>query len=197
VRDRIPPSSARSFRLSKGSIFKIIDPLGHQVSDFVAFSFEDVREKFDQPRTRINNWTNLIGKGSLLYSNRNEPLLEVVEDDVGIHDILFPCCNSYVYEKIMRSTPRKGCFENLRDSLAQFGIKPDDIPNPLNVFMNTFLDVKSGNIGIGTAPSKSGDSFSMRALKELIVASTACADDISDCNAKKCKPIEVEIVESD
>ena len=118
----------------------------------------------------------------------------MVEDSVGVHEIMFPCCNSYVYENIFHVPKRNGCFENLANALSQFSIEPDEIPNPLNIFMNTFVDSISGRDPIRTAPSKPGDSITMLALEDLIVATTACADDLSECNAKKCKPIEVEII---
>jgi uncharacterized protein len=180
--------------LPKNSSVRIVDPEGHQVSDFVAISGTDKREKFDQDRTRVNNWSNKVTKGTKLFSNRNHEILEVVEDSVGVHDMMFPCCNSYVYENIFHVPKRNGCFENLANALSQFSIEPDEIPNPLNIFMNTFVDSISGEISIRTASSKPGDSMTMLALEDLIVATTACADDLSDCNAKKCKPIEVEII---
>jgi uncharacterized protein len=70
----IPPNSGRAFILPKGNSVKIIDPEGSQVSDFVGISYVDRREKFDQSRTRVNNWTIRITKGSVLYSNRNNGL---------------------------------------------------------------------------------------------------------------------------
>jgi uncharacterized protein len=190
----IPPSSGRAFELPKGWTVKIIDPEGNQVSDFVALCSDDSNEKFDQARTRVNNWTNKISKDSLLYSNRNNPILKVVQDDVGVHDIMFPCCNKYVYETIFRIGSRNGCFENLAKAVAEFGLKSDDMPNPLNIFMNTFLDSENGKIGIRKALSSPGDTFTMLALKDLIVGATACADDISECNGGKCKPINVELI---
>src|ERR1700730_7383817 len=186
----ISPSSGLAFPLPKGSSIRILDPEGHQVSDFVAISGTDKKEKFDQDRTRVNNWSNKVVKGTKLYSNRNHEILEVMEDSVGIHDIMFPCCNSYVYEKIFHVPKRNGCFENLANALVKFSIEPDEIPNPLNIFMNTFVDSATGEISIRTAPSKPGDSITMLALQDLIVAATACADDLSECNAKKCKPIK-------
>jgi len=190
----VSPSSGQAFLLPKNSSVRIVDPEGHQVSDFVAISGTDKREKFDQDRTRVNNWSNKVTKGTKLFSNRNREILEVVEDSVGVHDMMFPCCNSYVYENIFHVPKRNGCFENLANALSQFSIEPDEIPNPLNIFMNTFVDSISGEISIRTASSKPGDSMTMLALEDLIVATTACADDLSDCNAKKCKPIEVEII---
>jgi len=193
----IPPSSGRAFILPKGNLVKIIDPEGSQVSDFVAISSLDRREKFDQARTRVNNWTVRITKGSVLYSNRNNGLLEVIEDSVGVHDTMFPCCNSYVYERIFKIPPRNGCFENLTNALNEFNIAPDEVPNPFNIFMNTSFDPNSGELIIHRAPSKPGDSITMRALVDLIIAATACADDRSECNAGKCKPILVEIKDSE
>jgi uncharacterized protein len=191
----IPPSSGRAFKLPKGWCVRITDPEGNQVSDFVAICSEETREKFDQARTRVNNWTNKISNGSLLYSNRNNSILRVVQDDVGVHDILFPCCNKYVYETIFRVGQRNGCFENLANALSEFGLKPDDLPNPLNIFMNTYVDSESGKIGIRKALSFPGDSFTMVALKDLIIGATACADDISECNGGKCKPINIQLIE--
>jgi uncharacterized protein YcgI (DUF1989 family) len=190
----ISPSTGRAFSLSKGDSIRVIDPEGRQVSDFVAVSTVDKKEKFDQARTRVNNWSNKVIKGTKLYSNRNNELLEVVEDSVGIHDIMFPCCNTYVYENIFHVPPRNGCFENLANALSQFSINPDELPNPLNIFMNTFVDSNTGEISIRTSTSKPGDSMTMLALRDLVVAASACADDLSECNAKKCKPIRVEII---
>jgi uncharacterized protein len=191
----IPPSSARAFTLPKGRAITITDLHGSQVSDFIAIATKDVREKFDQDRTRVNNWSNKVTKGTVLYSNRNNRILEVVEDSVGVHDMLFPCCNTFVYENIFHLPPRKGCFENLAEAVHQYGAKGDDLPNPLNMFMNTFLNSETGEIRIGQAASRPGDSIKLKALVDLVVAATACADDVSECNAGKCKPIKVEIDE--
>ena len=40
--------------------------------------------------TRANNDSAALTVGDRLYSNLNAPLLTVVEDSVGVHDILFP-----------------------------------------------------------------------------------------------------------
>jgi len=192
----IPPKSAHAFLLPSDQTVKVIDIQGQQVSDLVTFSETDPKEKFDQARTRVNNWTNLVTKGTVLYSNRNTPLFKVIQDDVGVHDIMFPCCNRFVYETIFHAPEKKGCFENLAEAVEQFNLKSDDLPNPFNIFMNTFVDSKTGEIGIRTSPSKAGDSITMKALTNLIVAFTACSDDLSDCNGKKCKPIKVEISDS-
>ena len=68
--------------------------------------------------------------------------------------MMFPCCNSYVYENIFQVPKRNGCFENLANALSQFSIEPDEIPNPLNIFMNTFVDSISGEISISYRPFK-------------------------------------------
>ncbi len=161
----IPPSSALAFSLHEGNSIKIIDPEGNQVSDFVAISADDAGERFDQDRTRVNNWSNLVKEGTALYSNRNARILEVVEDSVGVHDMLFPCCSSFVYENMFHVSPRKGCFENLAIALSNYGISADEIPNPLNIFMKVILDSETGKIDIGIAPSRPGDFIEIRALK--------------------------------
>ncbi len=47
----IPPRSGVAFRLMKGETLCVIDPLGGQVSDFLAFMADDVREVISNGRT--------------------------------------------------------------------------------------------------------------------------------------------------
>ena len=60
------------------------------MSDFVAISGTDKREKFDQDRERVNNWSNKVTKSTKSFSNRNREILEVVEDSVGVHEYDVP-----------------------------------------------------------------------------------------------------------
>ena len=47
----IGPRSGVAFRLGRGEVLRVIDPLGCQVSDLVAYSADDVREVISNGRT--------------------------------------------------------------------------------------------------------------------------------------------------
>jgi hypothetical protein len=84
------------------------------------------------------------------------------------------------------------CLENLSKALKEYEIAEEQIPDPFNIFMNTYVDRK-GNLTVEEPLSKAGDYIELGAEMDLIIAVTACSVDKSKCNAHSCKPIMVEI----
>jgi len=189
----VPPSSGTAFEAKRGQIIRLTDVKGGQVADFVAFVARDKGEKLDQSRTRINNWKYRISTGDKIYTNRNNILFTILDDKVGIHDLTFPGCSSYVYEHLLKVGPRKGCIENLADSLRKWNIGWSEVPAPLSFFMEVEYSLKTNEPKINPAPSKPGDFVDLLVEKDSIVAISSCADDVTECNHGKCKPILVEI----
>jgi uncharacterized protein len=189
----IEPSSARAFEVDRRRRLIVRDVAGSQVADLVCFTGADRCEYLSQARTRVNNWTTRITTGATLFSNCNNPLLRIVDDSVGVHDLLFPGCNRYAYEVLLGAGQRDGCFENLGRALAPLGIRSRFVTDPFNVFMNTRIG-EHHDLIIERAPSKPGDHIVFEALERCIVGISACADDVTDCNGGVCTPIEVEIL---
>ena len=73
-----------------------------------------------------------------------------------------------------RSPPDQGCFGNLAEALAPYGIGPDPIPTAFNVFMNVTVD-PAGALRVEPPLSKAGDHILFEAEQDLIVALTACS----------------------
>lgn len=94
VQVMIPPKSGYALRLASGQVLRIIDVEGMQVADVVAYAATDPSERLSQAFTRANNDSAALTVDDRLYSNLNAPLLTVVEDTVGVHDILFPVADS-------------------------------------------------------------------------------------------------------
>ena len=189
----IEPKSGQSIEVNKGQILRVEDVDGQQVADMVCFSLNDHNERFSQSKTRVHNWKGHITTGDILYSNRTNAMFTIVEDTVGVNDLLFPPCHSAVYEKFLGIGPRNGCQENLAIALDSYGISLDAIPDPLNIFMNTGMDEKL-ELTLEAAPSSAGDHLDMRAEMDCLVAVTACADDQTECNGGKCTRISLEIL---
>lgn len=189
----IPPKSARAVRLAEGDVLRVSDPEGHQVADLVAFNPADKREHLSQGFTRANNDKATVQVGDRLFSNNNAPMFTVVEDTVGVHDLLFPPCSQYLYEHVYDLPDKTGCREHLASALEEFGIGWEQVTDPFNVFMNTAID-EEGRMRIFTAPSNPGDHVDLRAEQDLIVAVSACAGDTNACNNWVCTPIEIEVL---
>lgn len=189
---RIPPQSGTALELRAGEILRVIDPLGEQVSDIVAFSRADPREWLSSGRTLDYNSTLRLTTGHVLYSNRSSPMFTIGRDTVGTHDVLLAPCSQEMFELLHGvREPHPSCFSNLVGALAPFGIAPDAIPTAFNAFMNVVV-APDGRISVCPPRSRAGDYVELRAEIDLTVGVTACSAEQSNNGAFK--PIDVEVV---
>jgi uncharacterized protein len=187
--NRIPPRSGTAFRLAAGQRLEVIDPMGVQVSDLLAFNAEDVGEVISAGRTFDYAETIYLTAGHSLYSNRSRPLLEIVADTVGRHDFLLTPCSIDTFRHFYPDRPEhRGCFGNLAEALAPYGITPDMIPAAFNCFMNVPVDGETGKLRVLPPISRAGDSITFRACTDVIIGMTACS--AYDSNGGSFKPID-------
>lgn len=189
----IAPRSAAAVRLPRGRRLRVIDVAGGQVADLVAFVDARRPEAFSQGFTRMNNEKVTVTVGDYLYSSGNARLLKVVEDTVGVHDMLFPPCNAFLYENNFGISAKTGCREHLASALAEFDIAEQSITDPFNVFMHTDVD-KEGRMCILSPTSEAGDYFEVEAQEDLIIGVSACAADVTDCNNGQCTEIRLAVL---
>jgi uncharacterized protein YcgI (DUF1989 family) len=206
----IPPESADAFVIKKGQFLRVIDIAGKQVADLVLFDEHDHSIKLSQQNTRRHFgavaipdcWEALRGItiGHQLLSTIETPMVTVVADTPipkGIHDLLFRMCSRWV-QTSAGFEPRNGCFENLTEALSKYGIKPGNISDPLNVFMNVQVDPANGMLLIHEPVSRPGDYLELKAEIDLLVGLTACAEHkVSKCNGippHEPKPIKYQII---
>lgn len=94
----IVPCRGMSFELKTGQTIAIIDLKGGQVADLFAENANDPNE-FISPGVTIDcNESLNLRIGDHIYSNLYRPMLKVIYDDVGVHDLLHPCCRIEMYE---------------------------------------------------------------------------------------------------
>lgn len=175
VSERIPPRSGTAFRLRKGQVLRVIDPEGGQVGDLLAFMDGDVGEVISNGRTFDYEETIRLGKGNRLWSNRSNPMLEIVADTAGAHDFLLTPCSEATFRHFYPDRPvHRGCFGNLAEALAPYGVQPDAIPVAFNIFMNVTV-AGDGSIRVLPPSTRAGDHVELRALADLVVGLTACS----------------------
>lgn len=188
--NRIEKRSGTAFRLAKGQFLTVVDPEGGQVSDLVCYSAEDRGEVLSNGRTFDYEETIRIGNGNRLWSNRSKPMLTIVEDSCGSHDFLLTPCSKATFEHFYPDKPvHRGCFGNLAEALAPFGIGEDAIPTAFNIFMN--VQTEGGNVAVKPPLSKAGDRIVLRAEMDLIVGLTACS--AYDSNGGSFRPIDYAV----
>ena len=187
----IAPRSGVAFVLRQGQVLRVIDPEGMQVSDLLAYSAADVREVISNGRTFDYEETIALTTGNRLWSNRSRPMLSIVEDTVGRHDFLLTPCSEATFRHFYPDQPvHRGCFGNLAEALAPYGVEPDMIPCAFNVFMNVPV-AADGVLRVDPPVSRVGDYVRLQAEMDLIIGLTACSAYAS--NGGSFKPIHFEV----
>jgi uncharacterized protein YcgI (DUF1989 family) len=191
VAQRIPPRSAVAIELAKGQRLTVIDPEGCQVADLLAYGHEDIREVLSNGRTLDYEETIRITTGNRLWSNRSNVMLTLEADTVGCHDFLLTPCSIDTFLHFYPDKPvHRGCFGNLAEALAPYGVTEDAIPVAFNVFMNVPV-APDGKISVEPPLSKAGDSLTLRAEMNLVIGLTACSAYAS--NGGSFKPIDYKV----
>jgi len=188
----IPPRSGVAFGMRKGEILTVFDPMGCQVADLLAFCADDVREVISNGRTFDYEETIKLTSGNRLWSNRSRVLLNIIADSVGCHDFLLTPCSEATFQHFYPDQPiHRGCFGNLAEALAPFGVEPDAIPTAFNLFMNVPVSAETGRLEVLPPTSKAGDFIKLQAEQDCIIGLTACSAYAS--NGGSFKPIEYRI----
>jgi hypothetical protein len=176
MRHEIAPRSGAAFTLDRGQRLTVIDPCGQQVSDLLAFARYDTDEVISSGRTLDYLSRIYLTVPDPLYSNRSNIMLRIMEDTVGRHDFLLTPCSRDTFRIIYGDEqPHHGCFGNLAEALAPYGILPDRIPVAFNLFMNVPVDGATGELKVLAPLSKAGDYVVLEAEMNLIIGLTACS----------------------
>lgn len=189
---RVGPADARAYEISAGEYVQIEDLQGCQVSDFLAFDRSRPGVGISTTVTRALVDGLFPVPGQRFYDGEGNALLELVEDTVGRHDTFGIACNRETYEAL--GVPdHVNCTDNFNRELAAYGYAPRRFWEPINFFYNTKIGPDGRIIEIEPALSKAGDYVLMRALTDLVVASSACPDDITPTNGGNPTDIMVRV----
>ena len=191
-RTEIAPRSGAAFMITAGQLLTVWDPLGEQVSDMVAYAKDDPRECLSNGRTFDYEETIRLTSGNHLWSNRSRIMFTIEQNTVGTHDFLLTPCSDATFRHFYPDQPvHRGCFGNLAEALAPYGIMADAIPVAFNIFMNVPLDASTGKLSVMPPRSRANDFISLRAKVDCIVGLTACSAYAS--NGGSFKPIHYAI----
>lgn len=189
---RIPPQSGRSFKIKRGQILRVVDPVGEQVADLFAFHEYDHDCRLSSGRSLDYAGRIYLTTGDTLYANTSKPMFTIIHDTVGLHDFLLTPCSQEMFEILYQHHGHHpSCFENLLLSLKEHGISGGEISTTFNIFMNVKID-PMGKLTVGVPISKAGDHIDLRAEMDMVCGLTACSAEGS--NNGRFKPIDFSII---
>lgn len=182
-------------RLAAGQTLRIVDLEGNQAADTLFFCAHDPSERYSAMDTIREQGNLYLTTGSILRSNENQPMLEIVADTCGCHDTVGGACATE--SNTVRYDLEKRCMHACRDSwmLAiqereEFGLTKDDIGHNINFFMNVPV-TEDGGLTFADGISAPGKYVELKALMDVIVLISNCPQLNNPCNGYNPTPIDV------
>ena len=155
---QLPRNTGFAFDMKVGQSMRITS---QTIIDFVCFNRENLRERFDQARTKANQRKVFISVGDALISKLNNTMMTIIEDTFkeGHHDLQEGMCSrkrhelaaqrgiwEITYKRPLSEMPPRGCTENLGNVLAPYGIAVEDVPSPFNIFQHMIIHQDTGEL---------------------------------------------------
>ena len=194
---RIDKCTAQSYEVKEGQYVQVIDVAGRQCSDFLAFdarqAAKGIERGLDMTTTRTLLGMIYPGPGlaAKFFDTDMQALVEVIRDTCGRHDTFGLACTPRFYEDA-GYPGHPSCSENFNFALERFGLAKRPGWQAVNLFYNTGVNAANA-IFLDDPWSRPGDYVLMRAVKDLVCASSACPDDIDATNAWNPTEIHVRV----
>ena len=186
----IPARRGKAAFVAAGQTVRIVNTHGAQVVDTWAFSRHDLSEFMSMEHSRAAMLRLRPRIGDALVTNHRRPILTLTEDTAGgVHDTLIAACDSYRYEGLGCTEYHDNCTDNLAVALAELGLTPPETPSPLNLFMNIPWTV-DGAVSFDPPVSTPGSHVALHAEMDVVIAFSACPQDILPINGTARRPTE-------
>ena len=182
-------------RIEAGQTVRILDLEGNQAADTLFYNADDPSERYSAMDTIREQGNVYLTAGSVLMTNENRPLLEIVADTCGRHDTLGGACATE--SNTVRYSLEKKCMHACRDSwmlaIAEheaLGLSKRDITHNINFFMNVPV-TSEGGLTFEDGISAPGKYVELRAEMDVIVLISNCPQLNNPCNGYNPTPVEI------
>ena len=180
----IPARRGKAARARAGQRIRVVNTHGTQVVDAWAFNVLDPTEWMSMEASHAAFLKLAADVGDTFVTNRRRPILTLVEDTSGCaHDTLIAPCDAERYGLLGVQGYHDNCRDNLHTAVAELGIRLPATPPSLNLFMNIPWS-PDGRLAWGEPVSTPGSYAVFRAEMDLVVAFSACPQDILPINGR-------------
>jgi urea carboxylase-associated protein 1 len=180
----------------RGQSLRIVDLEGNQAVDTLFYNAADTTEHYSAQNTIQAQRRIYLTTGSVLLSNRGQPMLRIDEDTCGRHDTLGGACSAesntvrYALEKRHMHSCRDSFLLALARHPLNGGMTKRDLPSNINFFMNVPV-TPAGQLRFADGISAAGRHVQLTALIDALVLISNCPQLNNPCNAYNPTPIRV------
>ncbi len=191
----IPARKGKAALVDQGQIITVINTYGEQVVDTWAFNRADMMECMSMEHSRAHTLHLIPRVGDTLRSNQRRPMLTLLEDTSGgVHDTVIAACDRYRYAFLGVEGYHDNCADNLHAALAELDLAALEVPSPFNLFMHIPWTA-DGTLAFAAPPRPiPGGYVKLRAEMNLVIAFSACPQDILPINGVAGKPVDAHFI---
>ena len=91
--DIVPAGRPWGRVIRRGQVLRIVDLHGQQAVDFLCYDAAAPGDRYNAMNTMKLQGNVYVQKGTVLYSDRCNPLFTVIDDTCGAHDTIAGCCS--------------------------------------------------------------------------------------------------------
>jgi uncharacterized protein len=196
-RHTIPAGSYWLHTVKRGETLRLVDVEGNQAADTLFYNADDPTERYSATETIREQGNIYLGLGTVIRSDKGQPMLTITADLVGQHDTLGGACATE--SNTVRYALEKKTMHACRDSFLlavseneQFGLNKRDIAHNINFFMNVPV-TPEGGLTFADGVSGPGKYVEVRAEMNVIVLISNCPQLNNPCNDYNPTPVEALI----
>lgn len=185
----VPAGHGGVIEVKAGQILKVMDVEGGQIADFFAYVMPEKKEYLSMAHTRYHLGRFYLKEGDTLVTNNHRPIMKLIEDTCGIHDMSFAACNpGYFSVKEGIKGKARSCRTNVLEVTSSYGISEWQIRDPLDLFQYSPAMV------LLTSRDKPGTYVRFEMLLDALVAVSSCPY-FEELHMKKSTPVLLTLTE--
>ena len=173
----VEAGTAAAVMLEAGELLSLEQITEGQCVDVNVFALDYPGQHFSAARTRALHGLR-PSSGAILWSTPPErPLMTIVFDTAGDHDLGFPACSEFEYEELAGLAGHANCYDLLAGAVAASGVEPALVHDPLNLWLPSEVD-PSGTLRSWPVAARRGDFVELHAHARVLAALCPCPDDL-------------------
>ncbi len=176
TRVAVPAGESRAIDVKAGQILRIEAKQAGASAAMFAFSRENSDIYLSVHHTRVFSNSYVLQAGMRLVSNRRRALMVLGKDSIGRHDLLLPASTTAFLEQ-HGYAGQTGCVESVAALVAELGLAPPKLPDPVNLFMHVDLH-QDGSLHPQPNATRAGDFVACRVTADLTFIVSACCTGI-------------------
>jgi urea carboxylase-associated protein 2 len=172
-RETIPDGWYWTRRIDRGESLRIVNSSGRASVSTLIWNADDVSERYNAGDTVKIQWSALLGKGNVLFSDMGRVLASITEDSGAGHDALVGGSTKSTNEERYGVAPLRNTRDNFCIAAAKLGLARRDIMPCITFFAPVRTTQDGGFVWLDDAV-KPNDFVELRAEMNLLIALSNC-----------------------